>query len=444
MPFTSYCELTSMKRRTFLSQAALATAAAAAPSLALAKKPNYDLPRRVGGAVDRPRESHGGPLGLPPWAYGKDSASADTVLMFRGNPSHTFYGTGAVPEKPRILWRHRMIDFNTLYYGKPHSWRGTGWTGQAAKLGNFIFVGSQGGHLYCFEADTGKVRWRFKGHRMFKASVCLYNNRIYVGNVDNYLRCLDANTGHVLWKLRWSRDLDSSACVQNGKLYIAGESGYARCLNPDTGALIWKTFVDGINRGPKGGSYGAETSPAVADGEYYCATYDGILFSLDAATGKERWRAKTGDDTDSSPVIYKDRVYAAAENKYPYVQCFSRKDGKKLWEAKGPGGFWGTPAVVDDTVYIGSHGGQFVALDAGSGKEKWRYRIGSPTWSSPTVVGDHVVFGAFDGRLRSLDKKTGKEIFSLKLGGRIHSTPCIVDGKIYIGTRSGFFYALGS
>ena len=434
-----------LDRRTFLQQATAITALAAAPELALAgPKSRYDLPRRVGGPGDRARERHGGPLTLDPWKYGKSSAATDTVLMFRGNPSHTFYGTGPIPEKPRVLWRHRMIDFSTKYYGRPHTWRGTGWTGQAAKLGDYVFIGSQGGHLYAFEAASGKLRWRYKGRRMFKASVCIYNNHIYVGNVDNHLRCLDAATGDVKWKLRWSRDLDSSACVADGKLYIAGETGYARCINPADGHLHWKTFVGGINRGPKGGSYGSETSPAVADGEYYCATYDGILFCLDAKTGKVRWKARTGDDTDASPVVLGDRVYTAAENKSPYVFAFARKDGKELWRFRSRGGFWATPAVTQDTVYIGSHGGQMLALANDTGKPRWTYRIGTPTWSSACVVGDKVVFGAYDGRLRCLDTKTGKEVWTLKLGGRIHSTPCIVDGKIYIGTRKGYFYAIGA
>lgn len=40
------------------------------------------------------------PLKLPTWKYGKGSFADDMVLMFRGNPEHTFYGTGPVPDKP--------------------------------------------------------------------------------------------------------------------------------------------------------------------------------------------------------------------------------------------------------------------------------------------------------------------------------------------------------
>lgn len=403
----------------------------------------WDIPHPGRGSADRAAERHGGPLDLPPWRYGDTSTATDTVLMFRGNPTHTFYGTGPLPDRaPKVRWRHRMIDFPSSYYGKPHVWRGTGWTGQASKLGDYVFVGSQGCHLYAFHADTGELRWRYHGGRMFKSSVCLYDNNVYIGNVDNRLRCVDASTGDVKWWLRWSHDLDSSACVVGDKLYIAGENGHARCLDPHTGRLHWKTFVGGIGRGSKAGSYGSETSPAVADGQYFCATYDGDLFCLDAATGAKRWKAKTGDDTDASPVLYDDRVYIAAEDKHSSVFCFDRETGKKVWEAPRKGGFWATPAVVDGTVYVGSYGGVMYALDADTGKERWRQPLGSPTWSSACLVDDKLVLGAFDGKLRCLDAATGDKVWTVALGGRMHSTPCIVDGRIYIGTRKGWFYCL--
>ena len=40
---------------------------------------------------------------FPDWTLGDASASASTVLMFRGNPTHTFYGTGPIAEQPELL-----------------------------------------------------------------------------------------------------------------------------------------------------------------------------------------------------------------------------------------------------------------------------------------------------------------------------------------------------
>ncbi len=412
---------------------------AVAPGTVVAAGPEDAVHRGGGHAVER----RGGPIELGAWRYGDTSAATDAVVMFRGNPAHRFYGTGPVPQRPRVVWRQRLEDLHTTTYGEPRVWRGTGWTGQAVALGGHVFVASQGGNVYAFDADTGRIRWRLPGRRMFKASACLYRNRLYVGNTDNRLRCIDARTGDVLWWVDTGADLDSSAAVWEGRLYVAGESGFMRCLDPETGETLWKTFVGGVWDGPHPGSYGAETSPAVDGGQCWCGTYDGVLWCLDARDGRPVWKARTGDDTDASPVVWRDRVFVGAEDRSPYLWCFGRHDGKPLWRLRARGGVWATPAVTDDgVVFVGSAGGRFYAVDALRGTLRWEINLKALTWSSPCVVDGRVIFGAVDGALYCLEAATGKRCWRLPLRGRIHATPCIVGGRIYVGTAEGWFYAI--
>ncbi len=384
-------------------------------------------------------------LTLPSWKYGANSVADDTVLMFRGNGPHTFYGTGPISDKaPEVKWRFRTSVIRNTVRGTPIVWAGTGWTGTAVKLGDYVFVGSVGGRVYAFHADTGQLRWSVRG-AMYKGSPCIFENRLYIGNTDNLLRCIDCETGRLVWRVDTGRDLDSSPCVIDGKLYIAGENGNLRCLDPRTGKQIWRRFVGGIGPGTRPGSNGSETSPAVADGEVYTATYDGVLWSVDAKTGEVRWKASTGDDTDASPVIYDEFVYAAAEEKAPYIQCYARDTGKKVWTYDGKArGYFSTPAIVNDRVYAGAEDRNLHCVDARSGKQIWTFQTGANVWSSPCVVDGKVIFGGRDFYLYCLDAETGQEIWKVKLDGRIISSPCIVDGKIWIGTATGYFYCLAA
>lgn len=368
------------------------------------------------------------------------------MLMFRGNGAHTFYGTGPIPESaPKIAWRFRTATIRNSVRGKPVVWAGTGWTGTAVKLGGYVFVGSVGGYVYAFEADTGRLVWKLRGGGMFKGSLCLYENRLYIGNTDNLLRCIDAETGRTLWRHDTGKDLDSSPCVIDGKLYIAGENGYVRCLNPRTGKLLWKRFVGGIGPGTKLGSNGSETSPAVVDGELYTATYDGILFCLDAKTGDVRWRAKTHDDTDASAVIYGRYVFACAEELASHVYCFERKTGKEIWRYSGnTKGYWSTPAIADGRLHVGGEDSRLHTLDVTTGKPLWTYKTGDAIWSSPAVVDGKVLFGSRDFYFYCLDAVSGQLVWRVKLDGRIISSPCIIDGKIWIGTATGYFYCLAA
>lgn len=384
------------------------------------------------------------PLELGAWKYGKNSYADDTVLMFRGNPTHTFYGTGPISEKLRVHWKHRMEDFHTELRGKKKVWAGTGWTGTAAKLGDYVFVGSVGRNFYAYEAATGKVAWRYRGSRMFKSSVCIYDNKVYIGNVDDRLRCFDASTGEVVWALNTGRDLDSSPCVVDGRLYIAGENGHARCVDPQTGKEIWKTFLGGIGRGTPGGSNGAETSPAIADGEFYAANYDGELYCLNTSDGSRKWKTMTHGDTDASPVVSGEFVYAAAEEDAPHLYCFAREDGREVWRYSGnKRGYWSTPAVVGDRVYVGGADTRLHCVNAKTGDSIWTFKTGSAIWSSPCVVDGKVIFGGIDNKMYMLDAASGQEIWSMRTSGRVLSSPCIVDGHIWIGTGTGWFYCFG-
>lgn len=431
-----------MHRRSFLT-AALGAALAAPLVGSRAFARGDDKPRVGKGKNDEPAEVNG-KVTLPAWPHGGTSTAKDAMLMFRGDPTHTFYGSGEIPgSKPEVLWKHRMEDFPSLYYGEPFVWKGTGWTGQAVAYAGHVWIGSQGRNLYCFEAKTGTLKWRYQASRQFKGSSCLWDNKLYIGNVDDWLRCFDAATGKVLWRLNTGYDLDSSPCVVDGRLYIAGENGNVRCLDPHTGEKHWKAFVGGINRGKKTGSYGSETSPAVVGDEVYAATYDGELFCLDKATGKKRWMSKTGDDTDSSPVVSGELVYAAAQDKSPYLYAFKRQDGAEVWKHKGKGGYWGTPAVVGDRLFIGAAGGKLDCLDKKTGKVLWGKALGHGTWSSPTVVGDKLVIGDMGGTLHCVAVDDGRELWTMKLGGRIHSTAIVYEGRLFVGTTDGSFFGIG-
>lgn len=384
-------------------------------------------------------------LELPAWRYGANSVADDTVLMFRGNGPHTFYGTGPIPEKaPQVKWRFRTSVIRNVVRGTPVTWAGTGWTGTAVKLGDFVFVGSVGGRVYAFEAQTGKLRWSLRGGGMFKSSLCAFENRLYIGNTDNLLRCIDAETGQVMWRVDTGRDLDSSPCVIGRKLYIAGENGNLRCLDPGTGKQIWRRFVGGIAPGTRLGSNGSETSPAVADGEVYTATYDGILWSVDAKTGAVRWKANVGDDTDASPVVYDEFVYTASEEKAPFVDCYARDTGKRIWRYDGKSrGYFSTPAIVSNRLYVGAEDHNLHCIDARSGKPVWQFKTGANIWSSPCLVDGKVIFGGRDFYVYCVDAQSGREIWKVKLDGRVISSPCIVDGTIWVGTATGYFYCIG-
>ncbi len=74
--------------------------------------------------------------------------------------------------------------------------------------------------------------------------------------------------------------------------------------------------------------------------------------------------------------------------------------GELVWRFNASSGVYSSPAVVDSVVYIGTEGGDVVALALDSGKLLWRFTTPSAAsvFSSPAVFGGRVFFGGCRAR----------------------------------------------
>ncbi|MBS1122100.1 MAG: Pyrrolo-quinoline quinone [Deltaproteobacteria bacterium] len=79
-------------------------------------------------------------------------------------------------------------------------------------------------------------------------------------------------------------------------------------------------------------------------------------------------------------------------------------------------------AVYADTLYVGSAGGTFYALRAGTGAVRWKKQIGAVA-SAPLVAGGMIYVGTADGILMALDSQTGQEKWRYQSRGPIEQQP---------------------
>jgi polyvinyl alcohol dehydrogenase (cytochrome) len=110
------------------------------------------------------------------------------------------------------------------------------------------------------------------------------------------------------------------------------------------------------------------------------------------------------------------------------------------------GGTYGSqPAVVGETLYVGSPDANFYALDARTGATKWvfdRTAIAGPASirNGPVVADGKVIFGDTRGYLYALNASTGRLVWSLLLADHVAtmvtSSPLVFDGKVYVGVSS--------
>src|SRR5579862_5833732 len=201
--------------------------------------------------------------------------------------------------------------------------------------------------------------------------------RINMSNVDQLGFAWDYDT-------QTNRGLEATPIVVNGVMYTSGSTGKAYALDAKTGKEIWafdphadlrmnrESCCDEVNRGV-----------AVWRGEVYVAAYDGMLYALDAATGKVIWKADTITDKTKGYVVSGAPEVAghvvvignsgAEYDARGYVSAYDLDTGKFAWR------FYtvpGDPAKPQEWAELG------VALETWDPKSRWDMGGGGTVWDA--------------------------------------------------------------
>lgn len=91
-----------------------------------------------------------------------------------------------------------------------------------------------------------------------------------------------------------------------------------------------------------------------------------------------KWQFKTEGRIFGSPAIYNQTAYIGSEDKNLYA--INLEDGSLKWKFPTKGAIHSSPAYYKDVVYFGSFDGHYYAVDAATGKEKWKFKTGGEKW----------------------------------------------------------------
>jgi outer membrane protein assembly factor BamB len=256
--------------------------------------------------------------------------------------------------------------------------------------------------------------------------------------------------------------------VANGVAYFGGgeDENYLYAVDASTGQPLWTyTLADG--------GYGVASTPAVANGVVYFATFvDTVVYALNAKTGVKLWSfgaarsSAPSDITVADGVVY---VGGGAQEPGGALYALDAGTGAVLWSFAGS--IASTPAVAIALVYfdvLGGFSGDFgasyndvLAVNAHTGKVLWDYFIPGPGYpgvspTSSTVVANGVVYfsaevgASFTNNVYAVNANTGKTLWVYKVPDQTASgTPAVANGALYIaavGTVSpgGTVYALSA
>ena len=239
-----------------------------------------------------------------------------------------------------------------------------------------VFVGTDGeaGYVYAFDRASGKVRWKSPageaagGSRGFPTDILQAGPRLYTVALGDSVVALDPRDGGTKWKFsssasRERRRFSNAAAIAAGRVFFAGLDGILYALDAKTGKLVWKRDV------------GSPFSTAVVtvQRDLIAGAADKRLYRVRQSDGSVVASLDLPHRPAYTPVLSGDEVLVVTERELLAVRsslaeiAWSRKAAKE-WSTPRPR-LWKGAVIAGD-------GPDLYALDPRSGQELWKHRLG--------------------------------------------------------------------
>src|SRR5947208_1967194 len=308
-----------------------------------------------------------------------------------------------------------------------------------------VFINALGGR----PAYVGVFGWNTTSHTWQLANVGLSKMVAQPGGTIAVYSGAYESTSFALRRPVPTPDHPRPALEFRGDLSNSGVAGSAA---PDRIRVSWDRDT---------GKREIASTPAVADGKVFVTTM-GWTMALDAANGNVLWNTSKAKGF-SSPAIFNNSVYVGTSG--GTVVRLSVTDGALLWETRllartSFSGITSSPKVAYDRVFVGTFNetggpGEVVALWEGNGSVAWRHATGSIHYSSPAYAEGAIyvgVMGLYNTTSQisfnppygvlSLDAVTGTERWFFPTGGSVAASPAALGPNLIATAKDGIVYAL--
>jgi outer membrane protein assembly factor BamB len=323
---------------------------------------------------------------------------------------------------------------------------------------------SPGAALFCYPANGGYALWvlELNGPLMhMEASPAVANGRVYAGGGAAGVLCLDLNTVTLDGKEMAVSEVPARQAARLKELQAKYEEEKKKdpdfAIAPTEAAMLKPVPKTVWTQGQK--RWHVDAPVLVAGDKVLVGSAfldkekegDRALFCLDAATGKELWRAPLTHNPWGGPSLAGDAVIVTGsstayttkdlETAKGEVAAIDLATGKERWRKAVPGGVLGCAAVTKDAAVFAATDGKVRAFDLKDGSRKMIYDAKAPIFGPPAVVGDTCYVADLKGIVHAIDLKTGAATWTLDLGkepvklpGANYGGVTVHGGKLYLAT----------
>lgn len=246
-------------------------------------------------------------------------------------------------------------------------------------------------------------------------------------------------------------NLASPSPVTDGqRLYAWFGTGQIVALDM-SGKVVWQRNL-AKEYGPFDINWGHASSPALYKDSLILLCYHSsasYLLSVDARTGKTRWKADRGKEviSYSTPVVVDTRSGPELiVNTSEGVEAHHPDTGERLWQFAEANRFpIPVPSPHDGTLYLtrGYRSGPYMAIKTGGRGDvskthvTWHVPTGAPYVPSAVHYNGLFYMAGENGVVNAVDAATGERVWQERIGGIFTASPVAGDGKVYLVSETG-------
>ena len=317
-------------------------------------------------------------------------------------------------------------------------------------VGDLLFIGSCAGTFYAINKTSGQVQWSYDirkdgKQRSFHGDPLVTDDLILVGtdygcepDGVGHVYAFERNSGKVRWKYR-STSVPTDIVQLGSNVYFGSFQDKWSAVNLHTGGLNWAFSTDTPNK-----DCAPIKSPVAVDNRLFFTGLDGAIYSLDAASGRVMWKRKLAAAASTSLAFRDNTLYVGTTDNHIYR--LNPETGTFLAELAVDATPVGRLTFAADSLYMflenrSERAGYIISVDSKLAAARWKQKS-SPDWASerPHFWKGLVIAGNCRGEVAAFRASDGEPQWKLKVKGCIRSIGSS-DDMLFVGVQEGMVYA---